>query len=166
MMENDPTPGISPATRLVERDLALLIRALEALYRRRKYPLERSQYLILLMLRDGPRRVGELAELLGLDQSTATRQVASLERAGLAVRTADPADGRSMLIVVTETGRARCTEMQEARLARLNGLLADWPEEERLQFAGHISRLIDTVIRDAGKEDTPAPQTSRPHPEP
>lgn len=145
-MKPESTPQISPATRRIERDLALLVRALEALYRKRKYPLDRAQYLLLLLLIDAPRTVGELASGLGLDQSTATRQVNSLERAGLVSRSPNPHDGRSMMISATPTGKARCAQMQGVRLDRLEQLLRDWPECDRLRFADQVAALIEGLL--------------------
>lgn len=59
----------------LEYELTTLVRALEALNRRRNYPLERSHYLLLLQLSAGPLSIGEIAERLLLDNSTVTRQI-------------------------------------------------------------------------------------------
>lgn len=136
----------SPGTRAIERDLALLVRALEGLYRSRRYPLDRAQYLLLLALRDGARASGDLAAALALDHSTVTRQIATLEKAGLVTRQPNPADGRSVLIAASGEGRARCDEMQALRLARLDAMLADWAESDRLRFAADIARFNGLLL--------------------
>lgn len=136
----------SPGTRLIERDLAILVRGLEGLYRKRKYPLERAHYLLLLGLLGGPRSSGDLAASLALDHSTVTRQVAALERNGFVRKTPNPADGRSALITATDAGRGKCSEMQAVRYQRLEQMLSDWSEADRLKFAEFIARFNAAVM--------------------
>lgn len=58
----------------VEYELMFLNRALEALQRKRSYPLERAEFLILRTLSEGgAATVGGLAKALLLDDSTMTR---------------------------------------------------------------------------------------------
>lgn len=136
----------SPGTRAIEHDLALLVRALEGLYRARKYPLDRAQYLLLLALRDGPRTSGDLAAALGLDHSTVTRQIAALEKGGLITRRPNPRDRRSALIGASVEGRTRCDTMQALRLARLEAMLAGWDEADRQRFASDIARFSALLL--------------------
>jgi len=49
--------------------------------------------------------MGTIAELLGRDISTLTRQLAGLVKAGLVARKACPQDGRAVLVTVTGKGR-------------------------------------------------------------
>ncbi len=59
---------------------------------------------------DGELRMQELAEALGLNQSSVTRLVARLEQAGLTRRDLCPGDRRGVYSVITEAGRARVAE--------------------------------------------------------
>src|SRR6478736_5710334 len=61
-------------------------------------------FLLIKLVRRGPCRASALAELVGADPSTVSRQVASLVKAGLVRRQADPDDGRACLLVPTELG--------------------------------------------------------------
>lgn len=125
----------------LEQDLALLIRTLESLYRRRHYPLDRAHYLLLNALQDGAQRSGELASVLGLDHSTVTRQIAAMESRDLVTKRDDPQDKRSSLVEATELGQQRCTEMRELRLRRLKMLLNEWDGADLSILADMISRL-------------------------
>lgn len=131
-----------PSLALLERELAHLARSLEAVQRKRAYPLDRAQYILLGMLeRDGPQPVGALAERLLLDDSTVTRQVATLEQQALVDRLPNPRDGRSSLIRPTRLGLATVAQMRDLRLGRLATLFDDWPEADRSAFATMLARL-------------------------
>ena len=146
---HDKTGGIAAVTHedrspaaTVERELTFLARTLEALQRKRAYPLERSEFLILRTLaEDGRQGVGRLAKRLLLDDSTMTRQVAALEQKGLVARATDPTDRRVGLIAATEAGAAAMNEMLATRLARVESYLADWRPAERQTFGRLLARL-------------------------
>jgi DNA-binding MarR family transcriptional regulator len=56
--------------------------------------------------RRGPLTPSEVARCERIQRPTATRVLARLEDAGLIARAADPADGRSSLVSITDEGRA------------------------------------------------------------
>ena len=68
--------------------------------------LKAGQFTILAALkRDRPVRLGALANGLGMDRTTLTRDLRPLERRGLVTSTADPSDARARCIALTERGR-------------------------------------------------------------
>lgn len=137
---------MTPATiSALEQEVAFLVRGLECLYRRRKYPVERAQYLLMLQLLDGPRSSGELAARLRLDHSTVTRQIAALEEKGCLVRSPNPDDGRSVLIALSDLGLMRCSQMRKVRTRGLEAMLSGWSEADRVQFANLVGRFNDAV---------------------
>jgi len=110
--------------------------------------LERGAYLLLAQLAsDGPRRLSTIAEDVCLDLSTVSRQVASLEAAGLVSRTTDPADRRAILVAVTQAGDEVLARNRELRQAALRDLLADWEPTERMQFVRLFGRFNDAMAR-------------------
>ena len=88
-------------------------------------------FLLVKLVSHGPRRASDLAELLCADPSTVSRQVASLVRAGLVERKADPDDGRASILVPTELGLARVGEISKRRGATMQPIIADWPQQDR-----------------------------------
>ena len=79
----------------------------------RRHGLTPSEYRALCRLAatdDGELRMQELADLIGLNQSSVSRLVAKLEAAGLTERSLCPNDRRGVYTVITEAGRARRTE--------------------------------------------------------
>lgn len=126
----------------IELQLALLARALEAAQKKRVYPLERAHYLLIdLIERTGPLPVGELARQLLLDDSTVTRQIGAMAELGLIKRTASREDRRIAVIDVTAKARSLAAETRSRRRGRIDVLLQDWSEDERLSFAHMIERL-------------------------
>ncbi|WP_176085224.1 MarR family transcriptional regulator [Martelella sp. HB161492] len=137
MVSQQAAEGISA----LEQEAAVLARLLEALNRRRNYPLERSHYLLLLQLAEGPRKVGVLSRTLALDATTVTRQVAAMEERGLVVREADPDDRRSVLVARTRDGAILAENMRETRLQRMERLMAGWDGEDVDRFADYMARF-------------------------
>src|SRR5664279_3083996 len=91
-------------------------------------------FLLVKLVSHGPRRASDLAELLCADPSTVSRQVASLVRAGLIERKADPDDGRASILVPTALGEARVQEHFVNRGQSIEPMIADWPDSDRVDF--------------------------------
>jgi len=139
----------------MEREIAILARLLEALNRRRIYPLERSHYLLLQQLADGQRRIGELSTILALDATTVTRQVAAMEKRGLVARHPDPADRRGWLVEKTPEGAACAADMQRERKRRFARLLCEWDEADVSHFAGYLNRFNKALYDRLERPDEP-----------
>jgi len=83
-----------------------------------------SAHVVLARLAtEGPLRAGELAELIQSDPSTVSRQVASIVKAGLVKREADPDDGRASLLVLTEEGRRVYRQQLDVRSRHMATML-------------------------------------------
>jgi DNA-binding MarR family transcriptional regulator len=126
----------------LEWELVLLVRALEAVQRRRNYPLDRAHYLLLgLLEREGPQSIAALASDLLLDGSTVTRQVTTMEDQGLVEKQPHPQDGRSTLICATPRGLREAAKMREMRLRRVKMLFQGWDAKDRATFAALLARF-------------------------
>ncbi|ARF78925.1 MarR family winged helix-turn-helix transcriptional regulator [Kitasatospora aureofaciens] len=104
--------------------------------------LDRAAYLLLDRLeRHGPANVKALAEALGVDSSTVTRQVAPLVAAGLVGRVQDPADRRAVRLALTSCGTGRLAEVRDGRAELTRRLVAGWPPEEQRAFCALLARF-------------------------
>ncbi|MBD0689330.1 MarR family winged helix-turn-helix transcriptional regulator [Streptomyces sp. CBMA123] len=104
--------------------------------------LDRAAYLLLDRLeRHGPANVKALAEALGVDSSTVTRQVAPLVAAGLVGRVQDPADRRAVRLALTSCGTGRLAEVRDGRAELTRRLTAGWPPEEQRAFCALLARF-------------------------
>lgn len=86
--------------------------------------------------------VSGVATALHVDQPRASKLVTSAVDAGLVSRVADKADGRRVLLVRTQRGRATSAELHRARQAACATAMADWSEEERVAFAALLTRFV------------------------
>ena len=130
----------------LEREIGLLLRRSRAISARlagELHPdLDGAAYGLLALLKDaGPLRASDLVLRLGLDKSTVSRQVASLVALGLVDRTADPDDGRAQVLTPSAEGAARLARIREARRARWEEDLADWPAEDVATLGALLARL-------------------------
>jgi DNA-binding MarR family transcriptional regulator len=130
----------------LEREIALLLRRSRAISTRlagELHPeLDGAAYGLLALLQDtGPLRASDLVVRLGLDKSTVSRQVANLADLGLVDRTADPVDGRAQVLTPSAEGSARLARVREARRARWEADLADWPAADVVRLAELLARL-------------------------
>lgn len=113
--------------------------------------LERALFPPLVVIqRRGPIGVGELADRVGRDYTTVSRQVAKLESLGLVVRREGKADRRVTETVVTDKGQAMSDALDAARerLARI--ALADWSEHDLRELARLLRRFAHNLMHELG----------------
>ncbi len=135
----------------IEQQLTMLFRRAQRVHimgSHAEVELDRSAYAILCRLDDeGAQRLGALATAFGLDPSTITRQVQSLERAGLAERTTDTRDRRVSLLSLTDSGLHAVQTTRQHRRNQLNEILADWPQEDVEKFASLLEQFNASLDR-------------------
>lgn len=104
--------------------------------------LERSAYSLLHLVGEhGPARPSMLAERLGVDLSTVSRQLASLENAGWIQRDRDLVDRRASLVRVTPEGVEVLRRNHTVRLNVLADAVSDWSDEDRESLIRHLTRF-------------------------
>lgn len=146
-----PTAKAGPVSEL-ERALTHLIRRailptnVEAVQQAAGVHLERSAYAALVRIDEHRSlRLSELATLLGVDDSTASRHITRLEEVGYVTRTRDPDDGRARRLVATPDGTAALSRVREARRQHLLRALAAWDTDDLTTLATMIVRLVDCL---------------------
>ena len=101
-----------------------------------------------------PISVVELANLVGRNHSTVSRQSAKLESLGLVQRQTAKADLRIRLLEPSAGGWKMLDQFSAARRAFLNKRLGDWTDEERSRLLHLLSRFTATVAA----ENLPSPE--------
>lgn len=142
----------------LERSLTTLIRLLtlprlhDRLARRAGQPIERSAYVVLARLeRLGSSRVSNLADALGVDASTASRQLGALERSGYVRRGSERGDARAASLSLTPSGKRTLAAVRRVRREFLEELVGEWPESDVCECARQIGRLVDELTNHAGE---------------
>ncbi len=100
--------------------------------------------LDLLVERDSW-RMGDLAEALRVDPSTATRAIQRLEKLDLAKRSALPTDGRVVTVSATPAGRQRHAIIGERRFKAMSQILSHYSADELEVFADHLTRFVNAI---------------------
>ncbi|MRW92768.1 MarR family transcriptional regulator [Duganella sp. FT80W] len=105
-------------------------------------PLERALLPLLVRIdRRGPIGVVELAEVVGRDYTTVSRQVARLDELGLVVRRPGTRDKRVREAEVTEAGREMADAIDRMREQLVGELMAEWSSAERRDLARLLKRM-------------------------
>jgi DNA-binding MarR family transcriptional regulator len=143
------------ASKQIEQQMTVLLRRVQRIHistSSGEMDLDRSAYGIMARLADdGPQRLGALASAFGLDPSTITRQVQSLEQADLATRTTDPSDRRASILALTDEGREALERTRDHRRERLNAVLENWPDPDREEFGRLLAKFNDSMDRLLGR---------------
>jgi DNA-binding MarR family transcriptional regulator len=86
--------------------------------------------------------IGEVARLLGVDQSRVSRQVTKAVDKGLLERRAAQTDSRKVLLAITPAGAKLQEKGSELTRARIGLAIAEWSKTERQQFATLLGRFV------------------------
>jgi DNA-binding MarR family transcriptional regulator len=98
---------------------------------------------VLLAVRDRPRNIGEVGELLGVTKQAAAKVVASLVDEGLAERREDPDDRRAAVLGLTADGRRFLADAEAA----YGAIEAGWAEVAGQRDVAALRRALSTVLR-------------------
>ena len=91
--------------------------------------------------RIGRARVSEVADVLHVDLSVASRQLTALTTAGHVRRERDAQDRRAFYVEITDAGREALREAHEKMLEAFSDAVADWSDADVSQLAGLLARL-------------------------
>jgi DNA-binding MarR family transcriptional regulator len=116
----------------------------EALIAAAGIPLDRALFPLLVRIeRRGPIGVVELADMVGRDHTTVSRQVAKLESLGLVARRAGKRDRRVREAAVTREGLGMTRAIDKAREKIASAVFAAWSETDRQTLARLLRRAVD-----------------------
>ncbi|MBV8756743.1 MAG: winged helix-turn-helix transcriptional regulator [Deltaproteobacteria bacterium] len=91
--------------------------------------------------------VGDIARLVGVDPSRASRHVARAVSRGLLVRRVSQHDARAVVLEITPKGarlQAKGSDLTRARIARA---VADWSTADRAVFERLFARFVGAMVR-------------------
>jgi DNA-binding MarR family transcriptional regulator len=131
-----------------------LLRALRPIDRKSGLTPARLSALSVLVFA-GPCMIGELARAEGVAGPTMTRIVDGLAALGLAQRTPDLADGRSIRVGATETGIRVMKQARQHRLQAIAAAVEGLPAADRRRIA-LAAPMLDRVAAAVSGQQAPS----------
>jgi DNA-binding MarR family transcriptional regulator len=107
----------------------------------------------------GPQRLTLLAAREGVTQPAMTQLISRLEESGLVRREASPEDGRVVLVVITDEGRATLARRRAVRTERLTGIITQLGPDHRAALASALPAL--DALASIPRDDDPPRTTAR-----
>ncbi|HET6189138.1 MAG TPA: MarR family transcriptional regulator [Trebonia sp.] len=107
----------------------------------------------------GPQRLTVLAAREGVTQPAMTQLISRLEESGLVRREASPEDGRVVLVVITDEGRAVLARRRSVRSDRMAAIIARLGPEHRAALAIALPAL--DALASVPRPDDPARAAAR-----
>lgn len=129
----------------------------EAMVREAGISLDRALFPLLVMVeRLGPIGVVDLADRVGRDYTTVSRQVAKLESLGLVERRGSAADRRVREATITPQGKAMTDRVGQARERMGRAIFAKWNQRDIENLVRLMRKFADDISGDAPvvREDT------------
>jgi len=88
-----------------------------------------------------------LGPKMGMEATSLTRTLKSMEEKGLIIRKKNPADGRGVLIYLTELGKEK-RELSKNTVLKFNETVKSNLSEEKLKNFIEVSEIINQLITD------------------
>lgn len=104
-------------------------------------------HALLAMEESGSLSNRELAAQLQLDASTLSRTIDQLDLKGLVQRRPDPADGRAILLELSDRGNQVASAINLSADAMYRGILGEIPADSRRDMLQGFSQLVETFKR-------------------
>ena len=122
----------------------------EAIRQKTGQPRARWQTLAALAFSDGPIATIELAERMAVQWPSLIRTLNELEGEGLVERRINPADKRSRLVTITESGLAMFREVKGTLDPTRAALLEGFSDDELANAERLLERFFDVMGKAAG----------------
>jgi DNA-binding MarR family transcriptional regulator len=114
-----------------------------------RYGLTAAQARLLCILTEGPRGMGELAGLLGVEKAAITGLVDRVVQRDLVERTPVPGDRRALRARLTLAGEQVAVTVHGEVCAQLEGLASELPPPDREHFRRSVARMTSPGSRQA-----------------
>jgi len=125
----------------------ILVRRLRARAADGELPM-RSQAILRRLDNEGPTTSGELARTEAVSPQAMGAAIAPLEAQGLLSRSTDPADGRRIVLTLTDAGRQTLRDRRSSRTEAVAAAMAEFSDDERTRLteaAELITRLAQNL---------------------
>ena len=87
-----------------------------------------------------------LGPKMGMEATSLTRTLKSMEDKGLLIRKKNPDDGRGVLIYLTELGKEK-RELSKSTVLKFNEAIKEYVTEEKLNHFKEVTEIINELIQ-------------------
>lgn len=101
-----------------------------------------------------------LGPQMGMEPTSLTRTLKSMEEKGLIVRKKNPVDGRGVLIHLTKLGKEK-RELSRDRVLKFNDVVRQHVSEEKLAHFMEVAEIINELIADKQIFNPDEPDTNK-----
>ena len=109
--------------------------------------IDRALFPLLVYIdRKGPIGVGDLADTVGRDYTTGSRQVAKLESLGYVQRRPSHADSRINEALITAKGKGVTDALDRTRQQLAEQLLKNWSKKDLKELTRLMRRFVDDLM--------------------
>lgn len=133
---------------VLELEIAMMVRALRTrtVENDKNQEFKRASYLILLLIsKNGPMGVKNIAEKLHLDISTVSRQAADLMEDKMLKKKKSETDRRSYLYDINDKGWDVMSHIRQSRKQRFSKMIDEWEDTEIENFA-HLLQKFNNLM--------------------
>lgn len=133
---------------VLELEIAMMVRALRTrtVETDKNQEFKRASYLILLLIsKNGPMGVKNIAEKLHLDISTVSRQAADLMEDEMLKKKISETDRRSYLYDINDKGWDMIVHIRQGRKQRFAKMIDKWEDREIEDFA-HLLQKFNNLM--------------------
>ena len=124
----------------------------EMMVREAGIALDRALFPLLVVIeRRGPIGVVDLADRVGRDYTTVSRQIAKLESLGLVGRQAAAGDRRVSQATVTTKGKAMTDAVDKARERIVGAMFATWDDRDVKELVRLMRKFADALSGDISR---------------
>lgn len=102
----------------------------------------------------GAVQASQIMAAMDIDKSYLSRILKKLERDGLIARKASAADGRAVVVSLTERGEVLFQELTKATDEQVGGLIGDLSGEEQEELVGHMQAIRKILQTGAARQTT------------
>ena len=88
-----------------------------------------------------------ISNRMGMEPTSLTRTLKTLEEKGLIIRKKNPEDGRGVLIYLTELGKEK-RELSKSTVLKFNEVVKQNITDEKLQHFMEVADVINTLINE------------------
>ncbi|MGS0680233.1 bifunctional helix-turn-helix transcriptional regulator/GNAT family N-acetyltransferase [Shewanella sp. 125m-7] len=139
------TPCVASQLRRLSRQLIRQLGLLDAACGAQ--PLSPVQAHTLIELGENSYSIKQLADLVNIDKSNASRAVSHLVDKGFARSQSNPRDNRSLVVQITPKGKKQLVKLNQQQNQRFSEILAQLPKEHISELELSLRRYNNAVIQ-------------------